>query len=69
MRSNYIRDFKLFLKLCGKSRWKLWVHGAFSALIGGAGATICQAEALRRVVAFFIQEDGASLNMALLMVS
>lgn len=68
MKRNFFKDFMRFSKLCGSKSRRLLVIGILDGLVNGALGTIFQAQALRYIIAYFIEKQSDALSKAFVMI-
>ena len=65
---SIISDLKRFFALCGKSGIKLLVFAVLDGIISGAAGTICQAQALKYIILYFIEGRKDALPAAFVLI-
>lgn len=68
MKRNFFKDFSRFAKLCGKESRMLFTIAFLEGIISGALGTIFQAQALKYIIAYFIDKQSNALANAFIMI-
>lgn len=69
MKLNFFTDFTRFTKLCGKYGGNLWMISIASSLVSGTLGAIFQAQALKYMIAYFIEKQDNAMRLAFLMIA